>query len=215
MTNGFIGTIGWIKGHTLASSSTSEDITDSWGPGNIAPHGDILTKMTSNTNNLGTITLYNYAGNVDLKNREVYKIVANLNTTYAGNFRATEVKASNQAHGKIVFKFNKPLAPSNYKYTLGYFVSHSISYTGLPTMLKLTNLQCKAVDLDNQEHLISTLTPENNENTLFVKTGEINYVQNKNFVSIPFKFDEIIYEFDYTYSYRGAFFVTRLQFTGA
>ena len=215
MTNGFLGTIGYIKGNLMCSSSTSNDITDSWGPGNVAPHGDILIKMTSNTNNLGTITLYNYAGKVDSKNSRVYEIVANPNRIYAGNFYANQVRASNQAHGKIVFKFNKPLAPSNYKYTLGYFVSHSISYTGLPSMLKLTNLQCKAVDLDNQEHLISTLTPENNENTLFVETGNINYVQNKNFVSIPFKFDEIIYEFDYEYYYYGAFYVTRLQFTGA
>lgn len=212
MTDGFIGTVGYIKGQEMIKGT----VDNNWGPGEVAPHGDILTSMTSNTNNLGTVTLYNYAGNVDLKNSEIYKTVANLETIYkGGNFRANEVRASNQTHGKLVFKFNKPLASSKYKYTLGYFVSHSISFTGVPTMLKLTNLRCKAVDLNNQEHLISTLIPENNEDTLFVKTGEINYVQNKNFISIPFRFDQIIYDFDYTYSYRGAFFITRVQFTGA
>lgn len=61
MTNGFIGTIGYIKGNLMCSSSTSKDITDSWGPGNVYAKGNLIPIMTSNSAPKGICSMFRLA----------------------------------------------------------------------------------------------------------------------------------------------------------
>ena len=198
MTNGFIGTIGFIKSQEIIKGN----VTDSWGPGNVALLGPMIPEMTSNTTPEGVCTCYK--GN-PLSGYPTYEAFKAFNSgSYWRSGSYDDTISSSHYWGKylpfwVQYEFAKVQNPGTYK------TSH-----GQGSYFPPKTMEIIAVDTFDQLHVVYTHQNLKATNPNY-PPDKVSIIESESFI-IDFPFKAIRFSVKEFIPYRNNYRCTYLRY---